>query len=47
MVMKFYHRLAAFHEESRSAFILFTEFLAFVGTMTAILGIGFIRDWLL
>jgi hypothetical protein len=45
--MSVYNRLVAMHGESRPMFILFTEFIAFTGTMAAILGIGFIRDWLL
>jgi len=45
--MSVYNRLVAMHGESRPMFILVTEFIAFTGTMAAILGIGFIRDWLL
>jgi len=45
--MKFYNRIVAYHTESRPTFILVTEFIAFVGCMTTIVAIGFIRDWLL
>jgi hypothetical protein len=45
--MNFYKRLIAMHGESRPMFILITEFLAFTGSMAAIVGIGFLRDWLL
>jgi hypothetical protein len=44
--MSFYHRLVRYHSKSRPSFILFTEFIAFVGTMATMVGIGFIRDWL-
>ena len=45
--MNIYNRIVTFHNESRPSFILFTEFIAFVSSMTFIVGIGFIRDWLL
>lgn len=45
--MSYYNRLVEIHGESRPIFILFTELVAFTGTMTAILAIGFLRDWLL
>ena len=45
--MNFYNRLIAMHSESRPMFILFTECMAFTGSMAAIVGIGFIREWLL
>jgi hypothetical protein len=35
-----------YHSKSRPTFVLFTEFIAFVATMTAMLGIAFLRDWL-
>jgi hypothetical protein len=35
------------HGESRPMFILFAEFIGFTGSMAAIVGIGFLRDWLL
>jgi hypothetical protein len=45
--MNLYERLVAMHGESRPMFILITEFIAFTGSMATIVGIGFIRDWLL
>lgn len=47
MAMSIYHRLVKHHNESRATFILFAEFVGFVSSITVILGIGFIRDWLL
>ena len=45
--MSIYNRIVAYHNESRPSFILFAEFIGFVSSITVILGIGFIRDWLL
>jgi len=45
--MSVYNRLLLMHNESRPMFILFTEFIAFTGSMTAIVGLAFLRDWLL
>ena len=45
--MRFYNQLVTYHNESRPMFILFTEFIAFVSSITVMLGIGFLRDWLL
>ena len=42
--MSLYDRLTRYHSESRSSFILFTEFIAFVGTMATMVGIGFLRE---
>jgi hypothetical protein len=44
--MTLYQRIEHFHDDSRTIFILFMEFVAFVGVMGAMLGIGFLRDWL-
>src|SRR4029077_315538 len=44
--MTLYDRLTRYHSESRPSFILFTEFIAFVGTMTTMVGIGFLRELL-
>jgi len=40
MGMKLYNRLSQYHSESRSAFVLFTEFIAFVGTMVTMIGMS-------
>ena len=45
--MSIYDRLASYHEQSRPSFILFTEFIAYVGAVAAMVGLGFLRDWLL
>ena len=45
-VMSIYDRLTRYHAESRSSFILFTEFIAFVGTMATMVGISFLRELL-
>jgi hypothetical protein len=42
--MNIYDRLTQFHAESRSSFILFTEFIAFVGTIATMVGISFLRE---
>jgi hypothetical protein len=42
--MNLYKRLSQYHSESRPSFILFTEFIAFVGTMATMVGIGYIRE---
>ena len=34
------NQLAQYHSESRPIFVLITEFVAFVGTMATIVGIG-------
>jgi len=41
-----YDRMIDYHRQSRPTFVLFTEFIAFVATMVAMVGIGFIRDLL-
>jgi hypothetical protein len=46
MSMNLYQRMLDYHSKSRPTFVLFTEFIAFVATMTAMLGIAFLRDWL-
>jgi hypothetical protein len=38
--MNFYNRLTQCYFDSRSAFILFTEFIAFVGTMATVVGMA-------
>lgn len=45
--MRFYNRLVEYHEQSRSSFILFTEFAAFIGVMATIVGMGILREMLL
>lgn len=42
--MNWYNRLSQYHSESRPSFVLFTELIAFVGSMATVVGIGFIRD---
>lgn len=44
--MNFYNWLAQYHSHNRPSFVLFTEFIAFVGTMATMVGIGFIRELL-
>jgi hypothetical protein len=44
--MSFYNRLAQYHSESRAAFVLFTEFVAFVGTMAAMVGMAVLFSYL-
>jgi hypothetical protein len=46
MGMSIYDRLTQYHAESRPSFILFTEFIAFVGTMATMVGISFLRELL-
>jgi hypothetical protein len=45
--MSVYQRLATYHRQSRPTFILFAGFIGFVTSMSLIVGLGFIRDWLL
>lgn len=45
--MNWYNRLSQYHSESRPSFILFTEFIAFVGAMAAMIGLAFLREVLL
>ncbi|MBI4474042.1 MAG: hypothetical protein HY646_15340 [Acidobacteria bacterium] len=42
--MKVFSRLAQYHDESRSAFVLFTELAAFLCTIAGMVGIGFLRE---
>jgi hypothetical protein len=42
--MNLFNRLTQYHSESRSTFILFTEFVAFLGAITTMVGIGYIRE---
>lgn len=44
--MNLYNRLAEYHSQSRLSFILFTEFIAFAGTIATMAGIAFVRDLL-
>jgi hypothetical protein len=44
--MSAYSRLVQYHTNSRPSFVLFTELLAFIGSMAAIVGIGFLREFL-
>jgi hypothetical protein len=36
--MNWYERISEYHTESRPSFILFTEFVAFIGTMATVVG---------
>jgi hypothetical protein len=36
--MNLYERISLYHSRSRSAFVLFAEFIGFVGTMVVIVG---------
>jgi len=38
--MNFFDRVAEFHSNSRPTFVLFTEFIAFVGTMALMVGLA-------
>jgi hypothetical protein len=38
--MNFVDRVVEFHSNSRPAFVLFTEFIAFVGSMAIIVGLA-------
>jgi hypothetical protein len=42
--MSFYDRLSQCHSQSRPVFILFTEIIAFAGTMLVMVGIAYIRE---
>jgi len=44
--MKLYDRISQLHSESRSAFVLFMEFIAFVGTIATIVGMGVLFSFL-
>ena len=44
--MNLYNRLTQYHSESRPSFVLFTEFIAFVGTMATVVAIAFMRELL-
>jgi hypothetical protein len=44
--MKFWERVVRFHGSNRPLFILFTEFIAFTGTMLTMVGLGFVRELL-
>jgi hypothetical protein len=37
-------RIAQYHSQSRATFILFTEMIAFAGSLATMLGIGFLRE---
>jgi hypothetical protein len=38
--MSFYNRIAQYHSESRPSFVLFTGFIALVGTMATMVGMA-------
>jgi len=38
--MNWYNRLSQYHSTSRPSFILFTEFIAFTGTMATVVGMA-------
>jgi hypothetical protein len=38
--MNFYNRLSQYHSKSRPSFILFTELIAFTGTMATVVGMA-------
>jgi hypothetical protein len=38
--MSLYDRVAQYHSESRPSFILFTELIAFMGTMATVVGMA-------
>jgi len=38
--MKLYNRISQYHSESRRAFVLFTEFIAFVSAMATLVGMA-------
>jgi hypothetical protein len=42
--MTLYDRIAQYHSESRPSFVLFTEFIGFVGVMATMVGISFLRE---
>jgi len=44
--MSLYNRLAQYHSHSRPSFILFTEFVAFVGTMATVVGMAVLFSYL-
>ena len=44
--MSFYKRIVDCHFECRPKFVLFTEFIAFVGCMAIMVGLSFVRELL-
>ena len=38
--MNLYDRVSQYHSESRPSFILFTELIAFIGTMATVVGMA-------
>ncbi len=38
--MKLYEQISQYHSNCRPAFVLFTEFIAFVGTMATMVGMA-------
>jgi len=38
--MNWYNRLSQYHSQSRPSFILFTELIAFMGTMATVVGMA-------
>src|SRR5205085_1154382 len=44
--MSVYQRISLCHSKSRPTFVLFTEFIAFVGCMAAMVGLSFVRELL-
>jgi hypothetical protein len=44
--MTWYERLSQYHSESRPSFILFTELIAFMGTMATVVGMAVLLSFL-
>jgi hypothetical protein len=44
--MSFYERVSQYHSENRFTFVLLTETIAFVGTLTTMMTIAFVRELL-
>jgi hypothetical protein len=42
--MSLYDRVTQYHSESRPSFILFTELIAFLGTMATVVGMAVLRS---
>jgi hypothetical protein len=44
--MELLNRISRYHSESRSAFILFTEFIAFTGAIATMVGLAVLFSFL-
>jgi len=44
--MNLYSRLSQYHSNSRPSFVLFTELIAFVGSMATMVGFAYLRELL-